>query len=77
MAETREKGADQIGRVVDYIFGRNALIGAASLMLLAISGFATWSGMSDFIIGVSQTPGAVGREIGGGLTVSVKGSSSK
>ncbi|MFM1816597.1 MAG: hypothetical protein RLZ98_3292 [Pseudomonadota bacterium] len=65
MADIREKGADRVGRVIDYIFGRNALIGIASLMLLAISGFATWSGMSDFIIGVSQTPGSVGRPIAG------------
>jgi hypothetical protein len=43
------------GRVIDYIFGRNTLIGIASLMLLALSGYATWHGMRDFIIGVSQT----------------------
>jgi hypothetical protein len=57
-----------IARVIDYIFGRNALIGWASLMLLAISGYATWSGMNDFIVGVSQSP-AQGREIAGGLSV--------
>ncbi len=60
-----------IGRVIDYLFGRNALIGLASLMLLAISGYATWSGMNDFIVGVSTSPAAVrGREIVGGLSVS-------
>lgn len=58
------------GRIADYIFGRNSLIGIASLMLLTISGYATWSGMNDFIIGVSQSPGAAqGREIIGGLSV--------
>lgn len=40
-------------RVADYLFGRNTLIGTASLMLLVISGYATWHGMRDFIIGVS------------------------
>ncbi len=60
-----------IGRVIDYLFGRNALIGLASLMLLAISGYATWSGMNDFIVGVSTSPAAAqGREIVGGLSVS-------
>ena len=42
---------ERVRHARDYVFGRNALIGVASLMLLAISGFATWSGMSDFIIG--------------------------
>lgn len=45
----------RIGRATDFILGRNTLIGIASLMLLAISGYATWHGMRDFIIGVSQT----------------------
>lgn len=58
-----------IGRTIDYLFGRNTLIGVASLMLLAISGYATWSGMSDFIVGVSQSPVANGRELPGGLSV--------
>jgi hypothetical protein len=57
------------GRVVDYLFGRNALIGLASLMLLAISGYATWSGMNDFIVGVSSSAANRGREIVGGLSV--------
>jgi hypothetical protein len=56
-----------IGATIDYLFGRNSLIGIASLMLLAISGYATWSGMNDFIVGVSQ--GKAGREIAGGLTI--------
>ena len=34
-----------IDRTIDYIFGRNALIGVASFMLLIISGYATWHGM--------------------------------
>ncbi len=45
------------GRTIDYLFGRNALIGIASLLLLVISGYATWVGMTDFIIGV-QAEGA-------------------
>ncbi|MFY0612308.1 MAG: hypothetical protein JXQ99_12320 [Hyphomicrobiaceae bacterium] len=59
---------DRVTRVGDYLFGRNTLIGVASLMLLAISGYATWSGMSDFIVGVSSK-GNTGREIVGGLSV--------
>jgi hypothetical protein len=34
-----------IDRTIDYIFGRNTLIGVASFMLLIISGYATWHGM--------------------------------
>ena len=45
------------GRVIDYLFGRNALIGIASFLLLVISGYATWVGMTDFIVGV-QAEGA-------------------
>ncbi|MGI9406731.1 MAG: hypothetical protein ACR2O4_10205, partial [Hyphomicrobiaceae bacterium] len=60
----------RFGRMTDYLFGRNMLIGTASLMLLAISGFATWSGMSDFIVGVSQSPANQSREVPGGLSVS-------
>ena len=40
-------------RVGDYLLGRSTLIGIASLMLLFISGYATWHGMRDFIVGVS------------------------
>jgi hypothetical protein len=58
------------GRVADYMFGRNTLIGLASLMLLLISGYATWSGMSDFIIGASTSTATQSREIPGGLSVS-------
>ncbi|MEL6373148.1 MAG: hypothetical protein AAFR04_04210 [Pseudomonadota bacterium] len=47
-----------------YVFGRNALIGFASLMLLVISGYATWSGMSDFILGAKAGPNT-GRAVGG------------
>ncbi len=66
MAEVRRTALSGWGRVIDYLFGRNALIGVASLMLLAISGFATWSGMADFILGVqtSDNPNQL-REIGG------------
>lgn len=47
-----------IGRTIDYILGRNTLIGIASFMLLIISGYATWHGMRDFIVGVSGDGGA-------------------
>src|SRR6476469_859997 len=43
-------------RVSEYLLGRSTLIGIASLMLLMISGYATWHGMSDFIVGLSATP---------------------
>src|SRR5262245_39925756 len=73
MAETttaepmRRGGISRIQRVVDYIFGRNTLIGVASLMLLSIAGYATWHGMKDFIVGVSATPVSTGA--GGGLSL--------
>jgi hypothetical protein len=57
----------RVGRVVDYILGRNTLIGVASFMLLIISGYATWHGMRDFIVGVSATPTA---PQSGGLSIS-------
>jgi len=57
-------------RAVDYIVGRNTLIGVASLMLLIISGYATWHGMRDFIIGVSTTPTSTGQNLPGGMSVS-------
>ncbi|MBX2812386.1 MAG: hypothetical protein KTR25_11275 [Myxococcales bacterium] len=60
---------NQLGGVSDYLFGRNATIGIASLMLLSISGYATWSGMNDFIVGVSSTNAGADREIPGGLSV--------
>ena len=47
--ETRPKASEIAG----YLFGRNALIGAASFLLVIISGYATWHGMRDFIVGVS------------------------
>ena len=45
-----------LGHSADYLFGRNTLISVATLMLLSISGYATWSGLHDFIIGVSTEP---------------------
>jgi hypothetical protein len=57
-----------LGRIVDYIFGRNALIGLASLMLLTLSGYATWHGMRDFIIGVSTA--AQEQALPGGMRLS-------
>jgi len=51
MASVRES----VGNAFDYVLGRNTLIGVASLMLLVLSGYATWHGMHDFIVGVSET----------------------
>ena len=69
MAETRAPKFGW-GRVADYLFGRNALIGVASFMLLFISGYATWHGMRDFIIGVSSTPTSQGQTLPGGMSIS-------
>ena len=52
MTDGRATAYTAWGRTVDYLFGRNALIGIASLLLLVISGYATWVGMTDFIVGV-------------------------
>jgi hypothetical protein len=68
MAETRAPSL--IARTVDYILGRNTLIGIASFMLLIISGYATWHGMRDFIIGVSAQPTSQGPMLPGGMSVS-------
>lgn len=70
MAETTSRTAatSTIERTIHYLFGRNALIGLASMMLLVISGYATWSGMQDFIVGAHSA--AKGRELAGGFSVS-------
>jgi hypothetical protein len=68
MPDTPRSAFTGWGRVVDYLFGRNALIGLASAMLLVISGYATWSGMNDFIVGASSA--SKGRELPGGFSVS-------
>ncbi|MEE8253410.1 MAG: hypothetical protein V3R17_05695 [Hyphomicrobium sp.] len=70
MAQGQASSTTSWGRVVDYIFGRNALIGFASLMLLVISGFATWHGMRDFVLGVSSSPGSQEQQLPGGLVFS-------
>lgn len=70
MSETYAPQTSTWGRVADYLLGRNTLIGIASLMLLVISGFATWHGMRDFIIGVSTSPAAQQQELPGGLAFS-------
>src|SRR5215475_11168870 len=70
MADARTTTISGWARIADYLFGRNALIGLASLMLLMISGYATWHGMRDFIIGVSTSSASPGRELPGGLSVS-------
>ena len=41
---------------LNYLLGRNMLIRVATVMLLSISCYATWSGLHDFIIGISSTP---------------------
>lgn len=56
MAEAVSRASGSWRRGIDYVLGRNTLIGFASLALLVISGYATWHGMRDFIIGVSATP---------------------
>jgi hypothetical protein len=56
------------GRAIEYMFGRNALIGLASMMLLIISGYATWAGMNDFIVGAQAA--SKGRELPSGFNVS-------
>lgn len=68
MAETRAPSL--IAKTIDYILGRNTLIGIASFMLLIISGYATWHGMRDFIIGVSAQPTSQGPMLPGGMSVS-------
>src|SRR5262245_4511893 len=71
MADGRTTSLSGWARLTDYLFGRNALIGLASLMLLMISGYATWHGMRAFIIGVSTSSASPGREIPSrGLSVS-------
>jgi hypothetical protein len=69
MAETRASSPYSVGRVIDYILGRNTLIGIASFMLLIISGYATWHGMRDFIIGVSATANQ-NQQLPGGMSFS-------
>ncbi len=41
MAANQSTMRERATRAGDYLFGRNTLIGVASLMLLAISGYAT------------------------------------
>lgn len=64
--QREERPKRSTAAVAGYLFGRNALIGAASLLLVVISGYATWHGMRDFIIGVSADKTVSG----GGLAVS-------
>jgi hypothetical protein len=45
----------KLAGIFDYLIGRNTLIGVATVMLLSISCYATWSGLHDFIIGISST----------------------
>ena len=70
MADEGERLSARWGRIADYLFGRNALIGMASFMLLILSGYATWHGMRDFIIGVSSTPTSQGQTLPGGMSIS-------
>ncbi len=73
MSETGNLLRNRLGGVQDYFFGRNAAIGMASLMLLALSGYATWSGMHDFIVGFSNTASVTERGLPGGLSFSTGG----
>lgn len=68
MTDFKITGWTSAGRAVEYLFGRNALIALASMMLLLISGYATWSGMNDFIVGASAA--SKGRDLPGGFSVS-------
>ncbi len=68
MTEARPAALATWSRAFDYLFGRNALIALTSMMLLLISGYATWSGMNDFIIGAASA--AKGRDLPGGFSVS-------
>jgi hypothetical protein len=68
MAELRAPSLT--GRVIDYLLGRNTLIGIASFMLLIIAGYATWHGMRDFIIGVSSVQTSQGQMLPGGMSFS-------
>jgi hypothetical protein len=68
MAEMRAPSL--IARTIDYILGRNTLIGIASFMLLMIAGYATWHGMRDFIVGVSATTTSQGQILPGGMSFS-------
>jgi len=68
MAETNSTSLTARARTLDYLIGRNSLIGLASVMLLIISGYASWSGMTDFIIGVSSSTATHIRELPGGLS---------
>lgn len=70
MAEPGTAQHSTWGRVVDYLLGRNTLIGIASFMLLIISGYATWHGMRDFIVGVSAIPSSDGSSQSSGQAVS-------
>ncbi|MGE0851407.1 MAG: hypothetical protein AB7O44_17585 [Hyphomicrobiaceae bacterium] len=70
MADEGERLSARWGRIADYLFGRNALIGMASFMLLILSGYATWHGMRDFIIGVASTPTSQGQVLPGGMSIS-------
>lgn len=69
MAEGASQTVAGWSRTIDYLFGRNALIALASAMLLMISGYATWAGMQDFIVGAASG-GQKAREIAGGIAVS-------
>lgn len=72
MGHGEKTSSETVSRWADYLFGRNALIGIASLMLLTLSGYATWSGMSDFILGVQNTSGDIDNVGVGTLSISTE-----
>ncbi|MBS0243371.1 MAG: hypothetical protein JSS20_14425 [Proteobacteria bacterium] len=66
MSDTTAAKPPLWAKALDYVFGRNTLIGIAEVMLLLIAGYATWHGMHDFIVGVSTSP----TKPGGGFSLS-------
>ena len=69
-APPRPSLRERVSSGLEYVFGRNALIGFAALLLLLLSGYATWAGMSDFILGVQG--GAIASQPGGFVGLSVQ-----
>jgi hypothetical protein len=65
MKKNGTSGRGVLASATDYLLGRNTLIGIASMMLLIISGYATWSGMHDFIIGTSSSSHETTRNVFG------------
>jgi hypothetical protein len=69
MDPTQRQGHIDWKQVGDYLLGRSTLIGVASMMLLTISAYATWLGMRDFVMGVSDSAPTSGGSIPNDLLV--------